>query len=50
MFGSHDVAEIAGITSYSFGEEGINRHIILFKKVSGKYIYVNIYVYILITC
>jgi hypothetical protein len=30
---SHDVAEIAGITSYSFGEEGMNRHIILFKKV-----------------
>ena len=28
----HDVAEIAGITSYSFGEEGMNRHIILFKK------------------
>ncbi|CAB3977017.1 sperm-associated antigen 7 [Paramuricea clavata] len=28
----HDVAEIAGITSYSFGDEGINKHIILFKK------------------
>ncbi|XP_046850414.1 sperm-associated antigen 7-like [Xenia sp. Carnegie-2017] len=28
----HDVAEIAGITSYSFGEEDIDRHIILFKK------------------
>lgn len=28
----HDVAEIAAITSYSFGEEGFDRHIILFKK------------------
>ena len=33
MLFSHDVAEIAGITSYSFGDEGINKHIILFKKV-----------------
>ncbi|XP_028394133.1 sperm-associated antigen 7 homolog [Dendronephthya gigantea] len=28
----HDVAEIAGITSYSFGEEEFGRCIVLFKK------------------
>ncbi|XP_065842813.1 sperm-associated antigen 7 homolog isoform X1 [Oscarella lobularis] len=29
---AHDVAEVAGLMSLSFGDEGINRHIMLFKK------------------
>lgn len=29
---SHDVAEIAGLTAQSFGVEGVDRYIILFKK------------------
>jgi hypothetical protein len=29
---SHDVAEVAGLTSQSFGEEGVDRYIMLFKK------------------
>ena len=32
----HDVAEVAGLTSFSFGEMEVNRFIILFKKVSFK--------------
>lgn len=28
----HDVAEVANIWAYSFGEEGINRHIVIFKR------------------
>lgn len=29
---SHDVAEVAGIVCHAFGEEGVDRHIMLFKK------------------
>ncbi|KAF3421893.1 hypothetical protein E2986_03358 [Frieseomelitta varia] len=28
----HDVAEVANIWAYSFGEEDINRHIVIFKR------------------
>ncbi|CAK9826930.1 Sperm-associated antigen 7 [Anthophora retusa] len=28
----HDVAEVANIWAYSFGEEGIDRHIVIFKR------------------
>lgn len=28
----HDVAEVAGLTSHSFGEEDVDRYIMLFKK------------------
>ncbi len=30
---SHEVAEVAGLTSFSFGESDDNRYIMLFKKV-----------------
>ena len=29
----HEVAEVAGLTSFSFGESDDNRYIMLFKKV-----------------
>ena len=29
---SHDVAEVANILAYSFGEEGVDRYIMIFKK------------------
>lgn len=28
----HDVADIAGLTAFSFGEEDVNRHVMIFKK------------------
>ena len=28
----HDVAEIAGLIAHSFGEEGLDRHVELWKK------------------
>ena len=28
----HDVADVAGLTSFSFGDEDIDRYIMLFKK------------------
>lgn len=28
----HDVAEVAGMTAYSFGEEGVDRYTIVYKK------------------
>lgn len=28
----HDVAEVANVWAYSFGEEGIDRHIVIFKR------------------
>lgn len=31
---SHDVAEIAGLISYSFGTEEIDKYTILYKKVT----------------
>ena len=30
----HDVAEIAGLIAHSFGEEGVDRHVELWKKGS----------------
>ena len=30
---SHDVAEVAGLTSFSFGEDEESRYVMLFKKV-----------------
>lgn len=30
---SHEVTEVAGLTSFSFGEEDIDRHIVVWKKV-----------------
>lgn len=32
-FFSHDVAEIAGLTTFSFGEDEVDRYVMLFKKV-----------------
>lgn len=32
MFHSHEVAQDADMVTYSFGEEGINRHIVVYKK------------------
>lgn len=29
---SHDVAEVANVLAYSFGEEDVDRHIVLFKR------------------
>lgn len=29
---SHDVAEVANVLAYSFGEEGVDRYIIIFKR------------------
>lgn len=34
---SHDVAEIAGLTTFSFGEDEVDRYVMLFKKVTGMY-------------
>lgn len=31
-FASHDVAEVASVWAYSFGEEGIDKHIVIFKR------------------
>lgn len=31
-FFSHDVAEVANVLAYSFGEEDVDRHIVLFKR------------------
>ncbi|KAJ9594194.1 hypothetical protein L9F63_014354 [Diploptera punctata] len=28
----HDVAEVAGVLAYSIGEEGVDRHVMLFKR------------------
>lgn len=28
----HDIAEIAGLVAHSFGEEGVDRHVELWKK------------------
>ena len=33
-FSSREVAEVAGLTSYSFGEEDFDRYTMLFKKES----------------
>ena len=33
-FLSHDVAEIAGLTTFSFGEDEVDRYVMLFKKVN----------------
>ena len=30
---SHDVAEIAGLITFSFGEDEVDRYVMLFKKV-----------------
>ena len=30
----HDVAEVAGLVSHSFGEEGVDKHTVIFKMVS----------------
>ena len=29
----HDVAEIAGLATFSFGEDEVDRYVMLFKKV-----------------
>lgn len=29
---SHDVAEVAGLTGMSFGQEGVDRYIVVYKK------------------
>jgi len=30
---SHEVADVAGLTSFSFGQEEIDRYVMLWKKV-----------------
>lgn len=32
MYFSHDVAEVANVWAYSFGEEGVDRYIMVFKR------------------
>lgn len=32
FFYSHDVADIANVLAYSFGEEGVDRHMMIFKR------------------
>lgn len=32
MFYRHDVAQIAGLTAFSFGQEDIDRYIVVYKK------------------
>lgn len=32
VFDSHEIAEIAGLSAFSFGEEDIDRHVVIFKK------------------
>ena len=39
IFYRHEVAEVAGLTSFSFGESDDNRYIMLFKKV-GIYLFI----------
>lgn len=31
----HDVVEVAGLTSFSFGEDDDSRYVMIFKKVKG---------------
>ena len=31
----HDVAEVAGLTSFSFGDDEDSRYVMVFKKVRG---------------
>ncbi|OCT55802.1 hypothetical protein XELAEV_18003745mg [Xenopus laevis] len=31
----HDVVEVAGLTSFSFGDDEETRYVMIFKKVSG---------------
>lgn len=31
----HDVADVAGLTAFSFGEEEVDRYVMVFKKVTG---------------
>ena len=38
---SHDVAEIAGLTTFSFGEDEIDRYVMLFKKVKRYFMSAN---------
>lgn len=38
---SHDVAEVAGLTSFSFGEDEESRYVMLFKKVGSFWIFVG---------
>jgi hypothetical protein len=32
IFCRRDVAEVAGVPSFSVGEEGVDRHVIIFKR------------------
>lgn len=32
QFGRRDVADIAGLTTYAFGTEDVDRHVMVFKK------------------
>ena len=34
-FPRHDVVEVAGLTSFSFGEDDECRYVMIFKKVKG---------------
>lgn len=36
----HDVAEVAGLTSFSFGEDEESRYVMLFKKVCNFFFFV----------
>lgn len=33
----HDVVEVAGLTSFSFGEDEDSRYVMIFKKASGSW-------------
>jgi len=32
VFCRHDVAEVAGVPAFSIGEEGVDRHVMIFKR------------------
>jgi hypothetical protein len=32
IFCRHDVAEVAGVPAFSIGEEGVDRHVMIFKR------------------
>ena len=34
LFFRHEVAEVAGLASFSFGQEEVDRYVIVWKKVS----------------
>lgn len=42
-FYRHDVADIAGVCAYAFGEDEVDRYVMVFKKVRQFYLYFQWY-------